>query len=119
MKTILKIAVCFCTILFLYSCSSDDGGTNPPTNPNEKVTYDKDIKPIIEGRCFACHIDPPVNGAPFPLVNYNQVNSRASQILTAISKQSGTNGAMPPSGRLPQATIDLVEQWINDGALEN
>ena len=68
---------------------------------------------------MACHIDPPVNGAPFPLIDYAQVSSRASSILAAISKQTGEVGAMPPGGRLPQATIDIVNQWIQDGLLEN
>ena len=109
-------------ILFIvgfYSCSSDseDDITPPPTSG--KITYNQHVKPAIDGNCLGCHMSPPVNGAPFPLTNYNEVSSRASSILTAISKQSSEPRAMPPGNRLPQTTIDVVNQWIQDGLLEN
>ncbi|MDJ0645371.1 MAG: hypothetical protein QNJ57_05230 [Flavobacteriaceae bacterium] len=119
MKSTLKIIlISLITVLFLASCSSDsEDDITPP--PQGAITYDDNVRAIINNNCLACHIDPPVNGAPFPLTNYDQVSSRAAQILTAISRQAGAAGAMPPSGRLPQATIDIVDQWIQDGLLEN
>ncbi len=89
------------------------------TPPQGPVTYDGAVKAIIDNNCLACHIDPPVNGAPFPLTNYTQVSSQAALILTSISRTSGSTAAMPPSGRLPQSTIDIIDQWIQDGTLEN
>lgn len=118
MDSVFKILLALITVVFLVSCSSDsEDEITPP--PQGTVTYDGDVKAIIDGACLACHIDPPVNGAPFALTNYAQVSSRAAQILAAISKQSGATAAMPPSGRLPQATIDIIDQWIQDGTLEN
>ncbi len=107
-----------------YSCSNVSesdliDNANDPADPNALVTYEDNILPIIQSACLGCHTDPPVNGAPFPLVNFNEVDQRASMILNRMSLQSGAPGAMPPSGRLPQATIDLVDQWITDGKLEN
>ena len=119
MKTILNLIMCFIVILFFYSCSSDsEDDISPPPN-SEKITYNQHIQPAISANCLGCHTNPPVNGAPFPLTNYTEVSNRASAILTAISKQTGETRAMPPSGRLPQATIDAVDQWIKDGLLEN
>ncbi len=114
MKTFLNILTAI-SIVVLCGCSSDD---EQPI-PNTDITYNKDIKVIIEDHCLACHIDPPINGAPFPLVNYEQVSKEASAILEAISKQTGEVGAMPRVGRLPQATIDKVAQWIDDGLPED
>jgi len=116
-------------ILFLFTfcfsnCTYDSESdlidiTDDNVDPNAVVNYTDDISTIIQSSCVGCHSSPPVNGAPFALVNFSQVNLRASGILNRMSRQSGSPGAMPPSGRLPQATIDLVEQWINEGKLEN
>ena len=113
-KNTFKIVFVVFTFI-LVSCSSDSDEPMPET----KITYEKDIKLIIENNCFGCHIDPPINGAPFALVNYAQVSAEASNILTAISKQTGETSAMPPIGRMSQETIDKVAKWIDDGLLEN
>ena len=114
--------------LLLCSCSNDrenDLIDEPdvienPNNPNDnKITYSDDIAPIMQSSCVSCHASPPVNGAPFSLINFSQVNQRANGVLNRMSLQSGSPGAMPPSGRLPQATIDLIQQWITDGKLQN
>jgi hypothetical protein len=88
-------------------------------DPNATVNYVNDIKPIIDGNCIGCHASPPVNGAPFALINYNQVNQRSNGIFNAMNRSNGSSGVMPPSGRLPQATIDLIQEWIDGGTPEN
>ena len=121
--------------IFLYGCSNDsendlvidpndgqdtdNGGDDNNGDPTATINYTDHIAPIMSNSCIGCHSNPPNNGAPFPLISYSQVSQRANSILSAMNKQSGTPGAMPTSGRLPQATIDLVEQWIADGKLEN
>jgi len=125
----LKFIIAGCILVLATSCANDseddlisivedqvgggeEGEGNPPSTA---ITYAN----TIEGSCVECHANPPRNGAPFALVNFSQVSARAGGILNAISRQSGTPGAMPPSGRLPQNTIDTFEQWIEDGTLEN
>lgn len=83
------------------------------------ITYESEIKSIIDSGCVGCHNNPPINGAPFSLVNYQQVSTRANSILNAMSRQSGSSAAMPPSGRLPQNTINKIQEWIDNGLLEN
>ena len=119
-KLILLSVLVFC----LFSCSYDSENdliepSLGPIDPNAIVNYTDNISPIIQSACVGCHSNPPVNGAPFALVNFNQVSQRAGNILNTMSRQSGAPNAMPPSGRLPQATIDLIERWIDDGQLEN
>ncbi len=99
--------------------AADDGQDGEDTPSGTAVTYDNTIAGIVNASCLGCHSDPPRNGAPFPLVNFSQVRARANGILSAISRQSGTPGAMPPSGRLPQNTIDTFEAWITAGTPEN
>ena len=108
------------------SCTYDSEGdfTDIPDEPEQNdsgnlVTYVGDIQPLIQNSCVSCHGSPPTNGAPFSLTNYNEVSGRATLVLAAMARQNGTPGVMPPSGRLPQATVNLVEQWIADGTPEN
>ncbi|MFS4446892.1 hypothetical protein [Maribacter sp. 2307UL18-2] len=105
------------------SCSNDSESDLldlPDGNPDngDLVTYSNDVKSIIDSNCLGCHSSPTRNGAPFALINFSQVSSRANSILTAMSRANGTPAAMPPSGKLPQATIDIIDQWIKDGTQE-
>ncbi|RAJ16913.1 hypothetical protein [Olleya aquimaris] len=109
--------------LTFFSCSNnseDDLIDNTPLPEGQKVTYTADIKTIIDNNCISCHSNPPVNGASNSLVTYQDVSNQANTVLNRISLQSGEGGAMPLGGpRLPQASIDLFQQWIEDGLLEN
>ncbi|WP_424989346.1 hypothetical protein [Flagellimonas sp.] len=117
--------VLLCVSLLLLSCSydseSDLTAQQDADDGNELVTYKDHIEVVIKNNCLSCHSDPPVNGAPFPLTTYTAVKKRTESglLFAAISRQTGETSAMPPGGRMPQATIDLVEQWIEDGLLEN
>lgn len=118
-----KLVYYFFLFVYLLSTSCSSDSENDLVDPNdlpETITYSNTIKAIISNNCIRCHSDPTENGAPFPLTNYNQVLTRAESgiLLTAISRQTGESRAMPTSGRMPQSTIDLVEQWINNGFIE-
>ncbi|WP_343488330.1 hypothetical protein [Allomuricauda sp. d1] len=127
-----KILLIGCFLALLTSCTydsendliapdgtdnEDDGSGEDPTD--SAITYDDTIKAIVDSNCISCHSSPPRNGAPFALVNFSQVSARANGILSAISRQSGAAGAMPPAGRLPQSTIDAFDEWIEKGTPEN
>ena len=111
------------TVLTLFSCSNnseDDLIDTTTINEEEKITYNADIKSIIDNNCVFCHDNPPVNGASTSLVTFQNVSNQANVILNRITLQAGEGGAMPLGGpRLPQTSIDLFDQWINDGLLEN
>ena len=87
----------------------------------ENVTY-QDVKGTFDAICTVCHSNPTQNGAPMPLVNYQNVKEAVMNrgLLDRISRQEGEDGLMPFGGpRLPQSTIDLIFQWNADGLLEN
>ncbi|WP_422079948.1 hypothetical protein [Ulvibacterium sp.] len=103
------------------ACTSDSEDDLMETEePNGPVTYNANIRAIINSNCLNCHSDPTRNGAPFSLTNFQQVSTRAENgsLSRSINKQAGEAGAMPPGGRLPQTTIDLIDQWIDEGFLE-
>ena len=111
-----------CLALFVMSCSNDS--TNDlidNTDPlPEQVTYNADVKTIIDNNCINCHSVPPQNGAPMPLTTYQQVKN-AVENGNLIERISTTDlGEVMPFGgpRLPQNLIDTVIQWETDGLLE-
>lgn len=102
------------------SCTNDSESDLMEPDTDSSPSYETDIRPIIANNCLGCHSDPPVNGAPFSLNTYDRVKDRTENgnLLTAINRQTGESAAMPPTGRLPQATIDRIEQWADEGFLE-
>jgi hypothetical protein len=86
------------------------------------VTYEKDIRPLLEANCTSCHYTGGI--APFPLDNWASVQAADRAIVTAVQ-----NGKMPPwladkvchplrnSAALPQTQIDLLASWQKDGFL--
>lgn len=87
----------------------------------ENITYTEHIKPIIDANCVACHSNPAVGGASVPMTNFEEVRLvfENTDALDRMNRQPGESGFMPLyNTRLPQTSIDLVEQWMNEGYLE-
>ncbi len=125
-------------IMALYSCSNEsqeelraqaladldlptgeeEEGEPGEENGNETnlITYDGEIRDIMLNNCNRCHTIPLAFGAPFPLLTFNDVSSRANRIIARMN--DGSN-PMPPSGLLPLNIRVVVEQWREDGLLEN
>ncbi len=111
--------------LVSFNCGSDDSTEpepepNPETNPNPNkiTTYNADVKTIMDAQCVRCHTDPPVEGAPFPLRTYAETIIGVNRDLVLRMTSTSINNVMPPSGRLPQETIDIILDWEADGFLE-
>ncbi len=123
MKRILK-KLLLLFILTAFGCSSsDDSETtpDPDTNPlpNKTTTYEGDIKAIVDVHCIECHSNPPTQGAPFSMETYQEVVNTMNNrdFILRVTSTSPIN-VMPPAGRLPQETIDLILDWEADGLLE-
>lgn len=118
-KTIF-IALSFSSILV--SCTNDNPNTLMDDTPTEGITtYAKNVKTIIDNNCIVCHAAVPKNGAPMPLVTYDQVKEAVLNrgLLTRISLQDGNSSLMPNGGpRMPQVTIDRINKWQKDGLEE-
>ena len=106
----------------LLSCSNDNPDTLMEDMPNENaITYQQNVKSIIDNNCISCHAATPRNGAPMSLVTYDQVKNAIQNrgLLNRISLNNGNSLLMPQGGpRLPQASIDIVGKWQQDGLLE-
>lgn len=106
----------------LIGCSNDNPDTlteNVPVESN--VTYRQNVKSIMDNNCISCHAATPRNGATLSLVTFDQVKNaiQTRGLLNRISLNNGNSLLMPQGGpKLPQATIDLVAKWQQDGLLE-
>lgn len=115
----LKLKIIFITLL-LSGCSNES--SNDLTNPVPiKVSYTKDVKPIIDNNCTICHTSPPKNGAPMSLNSKLLVQDAIINkgLINRISLPQGDPDMMPFGGtRLPQTSIDIIIKWQQDGFLD-
>ena len=114
--------------LGLYGCSSSEPGQQRPAPTDAGVTdtglpevlYYRDVKPIVDGRCGACHVSGGI--APIDLTVPAVVQSAANLIKPQVEQR-----LMPPwhAGQgcntfkndrsLTQAQIDTLLKWIELG----
>ena len=123
--------VIICIFLALAGCSSSDTNegvmpppdstNNPPADdddddntPPASVSWQDDIRLIIQNNCTTCHSDPPRNQAPMSLVTYDDVRN-AVENRGLLGRINSTSNPMPPTGRLPAATRQLIEDWADLG----
>lgn len=104
--------------LILVSCSNDS--TDDLTTPLPTiVTYNSNVKSIMDTSCATsgCH-NATSNSANLILENYTQVKN-AFLNRNALSRMENTTASMPPSGNLPNTTIQILKDWRDQGYLEN
>lgn len=82
------------------------------------VTYNKNIKTIVDANCVVCHS--PTGSASFqPFTNYNQVKNNIDNIINRIQRPNGDPQKMPQGGSLSANQIDFFIKWKADGLNEN
>ena len=97
--------------------------------PGERVDFEMDIRPVLEGRCLPCHSgEQPAGGVsletqdalyafgdrgPFIVPN-EPLRSRLFRVVILSDSEAG---AMPPTGHaLSVGEIKLLRNWIRQGA---
>lgn len=101
--------------VLLFNCSSENDDSEMIETT---ITYDANIKSIINNNCTVCHGNPTTQGAPMSLTNYTEVKS-ALETRDLIGRINSSSNPMPQSGLMSQANRDLIQQWKDDGLLEN
>jgi hypothetical protein len=107
------------------SAGAGEQSAAPPSPAAEQVEfYEREVLPLLKEHCYKCHGGSDVKaglrlssragilqgGDSGPAVNLDDVD--ASLLLEAINYQSYE---MPPSGKLPQAQIDVLTNWVKLG----
>jgi Flp pilus assembly protein TadD len=92
-----------------------------PTASGPKVTFSRNIAPIVYHNCAPCHR--PGESAPFSLLTYDDVKKHATQIAD-VTKRHYMPPWLPQKGYgnfeeergLTDAQIELIQQWVKQGA---
>lgn len=103
------------------SCSENSTDDLIDIDTSAQLRYNTQVKNIIDSNCLSCHSAPPTNGAPMQLTTYENVKEAVLNrgLIDRISRPQGTAGMMPNGGtRLPQALIDQIITWQNEGFAE-
>lgn len=94
-----------------------------PAKAVEKVTYNRDIAPIVYQYCSSCHR--PGEAGPFPLLTYQDATKHGHQIVAVTQTRF-----MPPwlpepqelkfadERRLSEEQIATIQKWVDQGMLE-
>ncbi len=83
-----------------------------------------DVQSILRARCVSCHSNPPIAGAPMPLVAYADLMAPArsdptsSVARVALARMQDATRPMPPAPamRATAAEIGIVSDWITAGS---
>ena len=98
-------------------------GVATPASAQSRVTFSKDVAPIMFERCAPCHRTG--ESAPFSLLTYEDARPRARAIALATRTR-----AMPPwkpepgygdfaaARRLTERQIETIQHWVEEGAVE-
>jgi uncharacterized membrane protein len=93
----------------------------------ENVSYSRDIYPLVERRCIKCHSgDFPSEGLNLESYESLMSGSQNGQVIVAGDSNNSLlfekikSGEMPKRGSdLTAEQIQLIQQWIDEGALNN
>lgn len=121
MKKIILTGCIICLALIQFGCTDDSTSDLIEDTILDEVTYNNYVKNVIDNNCVACHATVPVFGAPMSLTTYADVKDAILNrgLLNRISRAQGESGMMPLGGtRLPQATIDKIRDWAENGFQE-
>ncbi|MEN3334150.1 MAG: hypothetical protein V7641_3515 [Blastocatellia bacterium] len=119
---LLAIGLAFCVTILAGRAQpgSPDGQLSRPSG---RLTFNKDIAPIIFQNCAECHH---AGGpAPFSLLSYEDVKKRAKQIAS-VTRSRYMPPWLPEPGygefvgerRLNDAQISVIQQWVEQGTAE-
>lgn len=85
-------------------------------------TFSRDVAPVLYAHCVNCHHAD--GSAPFSLMTYVDVRPRAAAILNAVQTRNmppwkpESGGPFVGERRLADADIEMIAEWVRDGAPE-
>lgn len=100
----------------------------PPSSAATTRTFTTDVKPILAAKCTMCHgklggwdatsyATVMKTGDHAPVVKASDVTG--SLLAQKIQGTQTTGGLMPPGGKLSDADLQIITDWIAAGAPEN
>ncbi|HMH08853.1 MAG TPA: cytochrome c, partial [Terriglobales bacterium] len=99
----------------------DSSNASSPATNSSKVTFTKDVAPIVQQHCQSCHR--PGEGTPFSLLTYEDARPWAKAMKQMVQQrqmppwfEDGHTEKFANNRSLSQAQIDTMVAWVNAGA---
>jgi membrane-bound lytic murein transglycosylase B len=113
MRKVSTTLTLLAAVLMFQFCSS----SKKAASKEVAVTYDANVKPVIQSSCAPCHIAG--KGNKKPLDNFADASSVADDIIARIQKSPEERGFMPfKHARLSDADIAVFVGWKKTGLKE-
>jgi mono/diheme cytochrome c family protein len=103
------------------SQASDDSNAPGATTNTSRITFTKDVAPIVQQNCQSCHR--PGEGTPFSLLTYEDARPWAKLMRQMVQQrqmppwfEDGHTEKFANNRSLTQAQIDTIVAWVNAGA---
>jgi hypothetical protein len=118
-------------LVSLFGCNKDEGPFVYSTAISDStiMSFSKDIQPIFNSNCVACHTELHAKLNLMPCCSYTQLTSSgysAPYIDTITPENSniykhlkGVTSIMPPSGKISEEQISKILIWIKQGGTNN
>ena len=121
------------TSLSFYNCSKDKGPVDDSQSTGN-VSFTNDVQPVFDQYCTSCHpssgnLDLTAANSYNQLVNVDASAYSAKRVIAGDPEQSvlykkidnsGTYGSnMPLGSSLSASQINMIKQWIEEGAKNN
>ncbi|MEJ7709702.1 MAG: tetratricopeptide repeat protein [Pyrinomonadaceae bacterium] len=124
MIKIVKLVIVFSISVFVTTFSTVKSvGQAEVSRPSNRLTFNKDVAPIIFESCAVCHH--PSGSGPFSLLSFEDVRKRSQQIVAVTESRYMPPWLLEPGynrfsdeRRLSDAQINVIRQWYEQGAVE-
>lgn len=106
-------------MVFLVSCSQESSRVTGPDDSEidlESATIrfgDSEIQTFFQSNCRSCHSGSRASGG-YRVTSYEEVTAD----LAALEREVVIEKTMPTNGNLSSEEIQLIADWIEQGALE-
>jgi len=112
------------TSFFLHGCYYDVEEELYPSTGSScdtlNVTYAADIVPILQQSCYTCHsIGANLGGVTVEGYDEIIVLVEDGRLAGAVNHLSGFSPMPKDASQLDDCSLALINNWINDGALNN
>jgi len=125
----VRCGVIFSLMCLLCCITPAAQGMQEPEAEKPKLTFDDHVKAVLTQRCSSCH-GSSRKEADLDVTNYTALmmgggsgeviepgSAAESYLYQLVTHEESPE--MPPSGKIPDAEIKLISDWIEMGALEN
>ena len=115
MKKIILLFVC--AGILIIACSRK----NTASTSIQKITYSKDVMPILQASCTPCHF-PSQGGRVASFDGYDATKIHLDQMITRVQLDSTNPKFMPFKHKRPSLTpaqIDTLKRWGSDGYVKD